>query len=56
MTSTLTAPTIPPRVRLDAESLPAFDVLAVLARRDATRRNIPPRIDVVYSPGPRKHG
>lgn len=50
------APTIPPRVRLDAGRLPAPDVLTVLARRDQQRNDTPTHVDAVYSSGRRMHG
>ena len=56
MTSTLTAPTIPPRVRLDAERLPAHDVLAVLARLERAGSPLPRPFEVVYSSGRRMNG
>ncbi|MEU9925099.1 hypothetical protein AB0H51_28090 [Streptomyces griseoluteus] len=56
MTSTLTAPTIPPRVRLDPECLPAYDVLTTLARLERARRPLPHPFEVVYASGRRMNG
>lgn len=56
MSSTLVAPTIPPRVRLDPEHLPAHDLLAVLARLERARRPLPHPFEVVYSSGRRMNG
>lgn len=52
---TALAPTIPPRVRLDVDRLPAHDVLVVLAARDRARPTTHP-FDVVYDSRSRKHG
>ncbi|MBG7704840.1 hypothetical protein HCJ76_43965 [Streptomyces sp. MC1] len=56
MTCTIAAPTIPPRVRLDPERLPAHDLLAVLARLERARHPLPHPVEVVYSSGRRMNG